>query len=107
MFQLIQPSGSFLIIAPINTCVHRNQIVLTLLSVSRAMKRALWLIILCSFAACSRKSSSEPLQTPRMFAIAGLLESVRVVRDRWGVPHLYAQTEDDLFAAQGFVQAQD
>src|SRR5262245_16339615 len=32
---------------------------------------------------------------------------VRVVRDTWGVPHIYAQNADDLFVAQGFVQAQD
>jgi len=29
------------------------------------------------------------------------------VRDRWGVPHIVAQTQDDVFVAQGFVQAQD
>jgi penicillin amidase len=29
------------------------------------------------------------------------------VRDRWGVPHIYASTLDDLFFAQGFVAAQD
>lgn len=32
---------------------------------------------------------------------------MRVVRDRWGVPHIAAQNQDDLFFAQGFVQAQD
>ncbi len=32
---------------------------------------------------------------------------MRVVRDRSGVPHIYAQSQDDLFFAQGFVQAQD
>jgi penicillin amidase len=37
----------------------------------------------------------------------GLAAPVRVVRDRWGVPHIYARTEDDLFFAQGFVQAED
>ncbi len=29
------------------------------------------------------------------------------MRDRSGVPHVYAETMEDLFAAQGFVQAQD
>jgi penicillin amidase len=29
------------------------------------------------------------------------------VRDRWGVPHITARSEADLFFAQGFVQAQD
>src|SRR3989449_7518579 len=39
--------------------------------------------------------------------VPGLSAPVRVVRDRWGVPHIYAQSRDDLFFAQGFVQAQD
>ena len=30
-----------------------------------------------------------------------------IVRDRWGIPHIYAKNADDLFFAQGFVQAQD
>jgi penicillin amidase len=37
----------------------------------------------------------------------GLGAPVEVVRDRWGVPHLYAQTSADLFFAQGYVHAQD
>ncbi len=37
----------------------------------------------------------------------GLQQPVRVQRDRWGVPHIYAQNEHDLFFAQGFVVAQD
>jgi penicillin amidase len=40
-------------------------------------------------------------------AVPGLSQPVRVARDRWGVPHITAQSEHDLFFAQGFVQAQD
>src|SRR6188768_2438647 len=39
--------------------------------------------------------------------IAGLDSAVEVRRDRWGVPHIYARTEHDLFFAQGYVAAQD
>lgn len=39
--------------------------------------------------------------------VQGLSAPVEVVRDRWGVPHLYAQNERDLFFAQGYVHAQD
>jgi penicillin amidase len=39
--------------------------------------------------------------------VAGLTAPVRVVRDTWGVPHIYAQNDGDLFFTQGFVQAQD
>jgi penicillin amidase len=37
----------------------------------------------------------------------GLDSPVEIHRDRWGVPHIYAETEADLFFAQGYVHAQD
>ncbi|MHA2335795.1 MAG: penicillin acylase family protein [Candidatus Hodarchaeales archaeon] len=36
-----------------------------------------------------------------------LSSDVTVYRDIYGVPHIYAENEDDLFFAQGYVQAQD
>src|SRR5688572_21421676 len=38
---------------------------------------------------------------------AGLQKPVEVIRDKWGIPHIYAQNVDDLFFAQGYVMAQD
>ena len=35
----------------------------------------------------------------------GLHEPVEIITDRYGVPHIYAQNEDDLFFAQGYVHA--
>jgi penicillin amidase len=37
----------------------------------------------------------------------GLEHPVSVLRDRWGVAHIYAQSQHDLFFAQGVVAAQD
>jgi penicillin amidase len=37
----------------------------------------------------------------------GLKQSVEILRDRWGVPHIYAKTSDDLFFAQGYITARD
>src|ERR1700756_557956 len=39
--------------------------------------------------------------------LSGLKEPVEVLRDRWGIPHIYAKNADDLFFTQGFVAAQD
>ncbi|MBI1884851.1 MAG: penicillin acylase family protein [Chloroflexi bacterium] len=39
--------------------------------------------------------------------LQGLTAPVEVIRDRWGVPHLYAQNLRDLLFASGYVQAQD
>ncbi len=40
-------------------------------------------------------------------SIAGLQAPVEIRRDKYGIPHIYAQNRDDLFRAQGFVHAQD
>ena len=39
--------------------------------------------------------------------LPGLDGEVTVVRDEWGVPHIYASTAHDLFYAQAFVHSQD
>ncbi len=39
--------------------------------------------------------------------VPGLQAGVEVLRDRWGVPHIYAANVDDLFFAQGYTIAQD
>jgi penicillin amidase len=39
--------------------------------------------------------------------VPGLEQPVEVLRDRWGIAHIYAKNQDDLFFAQGFVAAQD
>ena len=46
-------------------------------------------------------------QTRGSLAVSGLAAPVDVIRDSWGVPHIYAQNLDDLFFAQGYVVAQD
>lgn len=42
-----------------------------------------------------------------MAKLRGLQSTVEVVRDRWGVPAIYAQTDADLFFAQGYIHASD
>jgi len=39
--------------------------------------------------------------------VPGLEQPVEVLRDKWGVAHIYAKTPRDLFFAQGYVVAQD
>src|SRR5262249_38735001 len=53
------------------------------------------------------KASAVLAQVEGEINVAGLKEPVEVLRDRWGVPHIYAKNTDDLFFAQGFVAAQD
>jgi len=39
--------------------------------------------------------------------VPGLRGEVTVIRDEWGIPHIYADYEEDLFFAQGYCHAQD
>jgi penicillin G amidase len=49
---------------------------------------------------------SFPL-TDGELAVPGLDDRVEVIRDDLGVPHIYANTEHDLFFTQGYTHAQD
>jgi penicillin G amidase len=68
------------------------------------------------FSASLNAQSSDELLTKARAVLAqldgeirapGLKERVEVIRDTWGIPHIYAANQDDLFFAQGFVTAQD
>jgi len=39
--------------------------------------------------------------------VSGLKEDVEIIRDTYGVPHIYAKNEPDLFFALGYAMAQD
>jgi penicillin amidase len=54
-----------------------------------------------------RKASAVLAQLEGEIKVPGLREPVEVLRDRWGIPHLYAKSAEDLFFVQGFVAAQD
>jgi penicillin G amidase len=86
---------------------------------SSALSRP-WLLIIalawlltCSLASIACQRSAPPASPPLVaqvsgtIALSGLVAPARIVRDQWGVPHIYAERQGDLFFAQGFVQAQD
>lgn len=73
-----------------------------------------------TFGACSKTAapppppaSMEALATSSLarldgeLKVPGLKAPVEIVRDRAGIPHIYAQNDDDMFFAQGYVMAQD
>src|ERR1700753_1081465 len=37
----------------------------------------------------------------------GLSQPVEIIKDRWGISHIYAKSEEDLFFAQGYNVARD
>ncbi|MBL8208521.1 MAG: penicillin acylase family protein, partial [Blastocatellia bacterium] len=79
------------------------------------MKRVTLLLASLFFSQFALAQSSD-LQSRAQSALAqingtikthGLQKPVNVLRDEWGIAHIYAETQDDLFFAQGFVAAQD
>ena len=73
----------------------------------RRMMRALVLSALAAALFDASRLCAQRSVTTESLSVAGLLAPVEVRRDRWGVPHIYATSQRDLFFAQGFVAAQD
>jgi penicillin G amidase len=55
----------------------------------------------------AQKARAALSTTTGKLQLPGLQQPVEVLRDRWGVPHIYARNQHDLFFTQGFVTAQD
>ncbi len=56
---------------------------------------------------CIYGGLSTTISCAQTLNIKGLQQPAEVIRDRWGVSHIYAQNEHDLFMAQGYVAASD
>jgi penicillin amidase len=80
------------------------------------MKSICLLIVLLPFSVFAQVNPKDDLSraahkalatTSGQLRVPGLERPVNVLRDRWGVAHIYAQNQHDLFFAQGVVAAQD
>jgi penicillin amidase len=72
------------------------------MSVASCIRRAAGVVV--ALLPAVAWAQSIPVDT---LAMPGLTAPVEVRRDRWGVPHIYAKNQRDLFFAQGFTVAQD
>jgi penicillin amidase len=61
------------------------------------------LILLLTFLVASCKLAPDNNE----IITAGLSEPVEILRDQWGVNHIYAKNQKDLFFAQGYAAAKD
>src|SRR5438105_5552961 len=66
--------------------------------------RAITLFLFVVSASASIGAADAPSRT---VSVTGLTEPVEVLRDRWGINHIYAKNEHDLFFAQGYAAARD
>ena len=64
------------------------------------MKNHLTLLFVIFLFSCSSKPTNE-------VAINGLKAPVEIIRDEWGLNHIYAKNQHDLFFSQGYAAAQD
>jgi penicillin amidase len=62
------------------------------------------LVTLCCLALLGQPAEGQSVET---LTVSGLEQSVETVKDRWGISHIYAETEHDLFFAQGYSAARD
>ncbi len=51
--------------------------------------------------------SFPALLAAQELSVSGLKDTVEILTDRWGVAHIYAKNEHDLFFAQGYSAAKD
>jgi penicillin G amidase len=66
--------------------------------------RTLGIALLVVSAAVAPSAQAPAPTTTRM---PGLSQPVEILKDRWGIAHIYAQNESDLFFAQGYSAARD
>jgi len=76
-------------------------------SAGRHLNAATFLLSSSDKQSLEQRARSALSVTNGTLKLSGLEHPVTVLRDPWGVPHIYAQNQHDLFFAQGFVAAQD
>ena len=64
-------------------------------------------VTLFQVSAWSDVVAQEAQARRELIPVPGLERSVEILRDRWGIAHIYADTEHDLFFAQGYSAARD
>ena len=61
-----------------------------------------------AFLACLLLALAAPARgAPEELTVPGVTAPLEILRDRWGVAHIYARNEHDLFLAQGYNIARD
>ena len=64
------------------------------------------IFLLSLFYLCFSCLNTEPYPKEKI-KVDGLKQSVEVYRDKWGINHIYAQNQHDLFFSQGYTAARD
>ncbi len=68
------------------------------------MRLLIAFILTIIFLQCSSPSTDRDNNQHKL---EGLQQPVEIIRDEWGINHIYAQNQKDLFFAQGYAAAKD
>src|SRR5688572_24504889 len=69
--------------------------------------KKLALILVVTLSACSGPGVAEAPAGPEMAAWKTRAEGVTIIRDDWGVPHIYGKTDADVVFGLMYAQAED
>ena len=80
--------------------------------VNQVMTRHVWspfCVLFTAVSLCLGITTSPLLaeESSSTLKIPGLTDTVEILVDRWGIPHIYAKNQHDLFFAQGYNAARD
>src|SRR6476469_1778879 len=67
------------------------------------MRRFVAVAALCALALAAQARGPQTSS----LTVEGLRQPAEILVDKWGVPHIYAKTFDDMFFLQGFNAARD
>ena len=66
------------------------------------MKRAIWFLLCCPLISTAQKPSAKTLEHYREEALA-----VTIIRDNWGIPHIYGRTDADAVFGLMYAECED
>jgi penicillin amidase len=69
-------------------------------------KPSIFLFVITAYLIVSNSIMLQA-QEKHTLQLKGLKEKVEILRDQWGVNHIYANNEHDLFFTQGYCAAKD
>ncbi len=82
-------------------------------AIAAALKRHALALVTCfvviaaGYAANVAIGLHQAAATGGSFVVSGLYDSVTIVRDQRGIPHISARNEHDLYFAQGYAEGSD
>ena len=90
---------------------HVKKMIATIDSIQIFQFRYFFAAVVSVLTLTSAHSAAPPIKmspnADQTWELSGIKQATQILVDRWGVPHIYAANQDDLFFTQGFNAARD